>query len=121
MHVTEWSLREPAARAARVAALELLDRVHATRDRLDDASDLEAHLAWVHERRRSLRGDQRRGADWLLGHLEQRKTVCDAELRQIVDAEFGRATARVEAAMSEYTTSVVETEARFAAVAARLV
>ncbi|HEX3865881.1 MAG TPA: CHAD domain-containing protein [Gemmatimonadaceae bacterium] len=170
MHLTEWSLREPAGRATRVAALELLAKVRENRDRLDDTADaealhdfrvsvrrlrswlrafdslvsdtlpkkaskrlariahatgasrdLEVHLAWVDERKKTLRGEQRRGADWLTDILGQRKTDSDLELKQIVNAEFDRATQRVERSMSTYAASVVDVEVPFAAVASRLV
>ena len=162
-------MREPAGRAARVAALQLLARVRENRDRLDGAPDpealhdfrvstrrlrswlrafggllddtlsdksqrrlqriahatgasrdLEVHLAWVRERRPTLRGELRRGADWLIDNLERRKIACDLDLKQKIDSEFDRTVERIERAMSSYASSVVDPEARFAQVAARL-
>ncbi len=171
MHLEEWTLREPAGRAVRVAALELLSRVRANRERLDGSDsdpealhdfrvsvrrlrswlrafdgvlddtlaekpqqrlkriaqatggsrDLEVHLAWVNERQHVLRGRQRRGAEWLGERLAARKVASDLELKRMVESEFDRATSRIESAMSSFTSSVVDDEPRFAAVAARLV
>ncbi|MEO7085435.1 MAG: CHAD domain-containing protein [Gemmatimonadaceae bacterium] len=170
MRLSQWSLREPAGRAARAAALELLAKVRANRERLDDSKDVEAlhdfrvsvrrlrswlrafddafddtlsrkttrrlhriaqatsasrdlevHLAWAEERRRTLRGELRRGADWLIAHLAKRKAERDLDLRHTVDAEFDKAVRRTEHAMSRYTASVVDPETPFAAVAARLI
>ena len=44
--------------------------------------DLEVHITWVEDRRKALRGPSRRGADWLLSRLRERKCTvtssCDA-------------------------------------------
>ncbi|HEY9226370.1 MAG TPA: CHAD domain-containing protein [Gemmatimonadaceae bacterium] len=83
--------------------------------------DLEVHIAWVEERRKTLRGPRRAGADWLLERLNDRKLSCDAELRRVVDSTMDRVVARIDEAMRCYLTSVVDPEPTFTDVMSDLV
>jgi CHAD domain-containing protein len=78
--------------------------------RIADASaasrDLEVRIEWIDRSRRGLRGDERRGATWLLERLRQEKLDCDAELRRGLDDGFDNAVRRVEKAMSRYEARV---------------
>jgi CHAD domain-containing protein/CYTH domain-containing protein len=83
--------------------------------------DLEVHLEWVRERRKTLRKAQRPGAEWLLERLNARKAKCDLELRRAVDSYVDRVTRRIEKAMTSYVASVVDREPRLARTIADLV
>ena len=78
--------------------------------RLADATgasrDLEVRIEWIAGARRRLRGDERKGATWLIKRLRDEKLTCDAELRRILDDDFTKTTRRVEKAMSRYEARV---------------
>ena len=64
--------------------------------------DLEVHLAWLREQRRSLGRRQRPGLAWLLAHLHTRKEDADAVLEGDVDGRFQRLRSRLERALASY-------------------
>jgi len=64
--------------------------------------DLEVHLAWLREQRRSLGRRQRPGLAWLLAHLHTRKDDADAVLEDDVDGRFQRLRSRLERALASY-------------------
>lgn len=83
--------------------------------------DLEVHVAWVSESRRSLSDGSRAGATWLLRRLRQGKREADAEFRSVIDRKFDRAASDAEDALLRYEASVVDEGERFAAVAAEMI
>jgi len=64
--------------------------------------DLEVHLAWLTEQRRSLGRRQRAGLGWLLANLEERKAEADDVLDEDVDARFGRLESKLGRALRSY-------------------
>lgn len=64
--------------------------------------DLEVHLAWLREQRRSVGRRQRPGLSWLLARLTERKEDADAVLARDVDARFMRLNRRLGVAMATY-------------------
>jgi len=64
--------------------------------------DLEVHLAWLREQRRSLGRRQRPGLAWLLAHLHTLKEDADAVLEGDVDGRFQRLRSRLERALASY-------------------
>ena len=64
--------------------------------------DLEVHLAWLAEQRRSLGRRQRAGLNWLVANLEQRKSEADAVLQEDVDERFTRLDTRLRRALESY-------------------
>jgi CHAD domain-containing protein/CYTH domain-containing protein len=68
--------------------------------------DLEVHLAWLAEQRRSLGRRQRAGLAWLLSNLRERKEDADSVLEDDVDARFGRLETRLRRALGSYREKV---------------
>jgi CHAD domain-containing protein/CYTH domain-containing protein len=64
--------------------------------------DLEVHLAWLTEQRRSLGRRQRTGLNWLLANLQHRKAEADAVLSDDVDTRFARLESRLARALASY-------------------
>ena len=64
--------------------------------------DLEVHLAWLAEQRRSLGRRQRPGLRWLLTNLRERKAKADAVLEHDVDARFARLESKLHGALATY-------------------
>jgi len=64
--------------------------------------DLEVHLAWLSEQRRSLGRRQRPGLSWILANLKQQKTDADAVLARDVEARFGRLEKKLRKALESY-------------------
>src|SRR5215204_321090 len=64
--------------------------------------DLEVHLAWLREQRRSLGRRQRPGLAWLMANLHTRKEDADAVLEGDVDGRFQRLRSRLERALASY-------------------
>ncbi|HEY6826894.1 MAG TPA: CHAD domain-containing protein [Gemmatimonadaceae bacterium] len=82
--------------------------------------DLEVHIDWVNRARRQLKGEERKGATWLLKRLRDDKATCDAELRRVLDDAFDKTLRRVEKALSRYEARV-EGELSYADVAGEIV
>ena len=169
MTASSVPVTDPAKRAARVVALELLRDVLTARDRLDDPSDadamhdfrvalrrlrtwlrafrpvlrdtlrgkvmrrlgdiadatgasrdLEVRIEWIDRSRRQLRGDERKGASWLIKRLKQEKVEYDAELRRALDDNFDKTSRSVEKALSRYEARV-EGEPSYEEVAGEIV
>lgn len=68
--------------------------------------DLEVRIEWLDRARHQLRGEERKGATWLVKRLRQEKVTCDAELRRVLDDRFDKTARRVEKAMSRYEARV---------------
>jgi CHAD domain-containing protein len=83
--------------------------------------DLEVHVAWVSDARRSLSDSARVGATWLLQRLRRDKRGADADFRSVIDRKFDRAAEEAEEALSRYEASVTEDGERFAAAAAEMI
>src|SRR5215203_709986 len=64
--------------------------------------DLEVHLAWLREQRRSLGRRQRPGLAWLMANLHTRKEDADAVLEDDVEGRFTRLRAKLERALASY-------------------
>src|SRR4029453_1260559 len=64
--------------------------------------DLEVHLAWLTEQRRSLGRRQRAGLGWLLANLAERKAEADDVLDEDVGARFGRLESKLGRALRSY-------------------
>jgi CHAD domain-containing protein/CYTH domain-containing protein len=64
--------------------------------------DLEVHLAWLRDQRRSLGRRQRPGLTWLLGQLTASKEEADAVLERDVEGQFNRLRSRLEKALASY-------------------
>ena len=64
--------------------------------------DLEVHLAWLKEQRRSLGRRQRAGLDWLLDELESRKADADHVLAKDIDGRFTKLEGRLARALESY-------------------
>jgi len=169
MTASSVPVTDPAKRAARVVALELLRDVLTARDRLDDPSDadalhdfrvalrrlrtwlrafrpvlrdtlrgkvmrrlgdiadatgasrdLEVRIEWIDRSRRQLRGDERKGASWLIKRLKKEKVEYDAELRRALDDNFDKTSRSVEKALSRYEARV-EGEPSYEEVAGEIV
>ncbi|HVE34710.1 MAG TPA: CHAD domain-containing protein [Gemmatimonadaceae bacterium] len=82
--------------------------------------DLEVRIEWIDRSRRQLRGDERKGASWLIKRLRQEKVEYDAELRRALDDNFDKTTRRVEKALSRYEARV-EGEQSYEEVAGEIV
>jgi len=82
--------------------------------------DLEVHVDWVNRARRQLKGEERKGATWLIKRLRDEKATCDAELRRVLDDAFDKTLRRVEKALSRYEARV-EGELSYAEVAGEIV
>ena len=68
--------------------------------------DLEVHIAWLTEQRRSLGRTQRVGLNWLMNTLQSRKSDADAVLENDVQARFSRLSNKLERALSSYRETV---------------
>ncbi len=64
--------------------------------------DLEVHLAWLKEQRRSLGRRQRPGLDWLVAELERRKADADKALEKDIDGRFMRLESRLARVLESY-------------------
>ena len=64
--------------------------------------DLEVHLAWLREQRRSVGRRQRPGVAWLLDKLTEQKESADAVLETDVEDRFNRLRDRLERRLSSY-------------------
>ena len=67
-----------------------------------DSRDLEVHLAWLADQRRSLGRRQRAGLDWLVTEMERKKADADRVLEKDVDGRFTRLEARLARALESY-------------------
>ena len=67
-----------------------------------DSRDLEVHLAWLADQRRSLGRRQRAGLDWLVTEMERKKADADHILEKDVDGRFTRLEARLARALESY-------------------
>jgi len=67
-----------------------------------DSRDLEVHLSWLGDQRRSLGRRQRAGLDWLVSQMERKKTDADHALEKDVDGRFTRLEARLARALESY-------------------
>jgi len=67
-----------------------------------DSRDLEVHLAWLADQRRSLGRRQRAGLDWLVSEMESRKADADRVLEKDVDGRFTRLETRLARALESY-------------------
>jgi CHAD domain-containing protein/CYTH domain-containing protein len=67
-----------------------------------DSRDLEVHLAWLGDQRRSLGRRQRAGLDWLVSQMEHKKAEADHALEKDVDGRFTRLEARLARALEFY-------------------
>jgi CHAD domain-containing protein len=83
--------------------------------------DLEVHVEWVENARRSLSDNARVGATWLLQRLRRDKREADADFRSVIGERFDRAAEDAEAGLSRYQASVEEEGERFAATAADMI
>jgi CHAD domain-containing protein/CYTH domain-containing protein len=68
--------------------------------------DLEVHIAWLTEQRRSLGRTQRVGLNWLMNTLQSRKSDADAVLENDVQARFSKLRNKLERALSSYRETV---------------
>lgn len=68
--------------------------------------DLEVHLGWLADQRRSLGRRQRAGLKWLVGAFEARKTEADAVLEDDVDDRFTKLETKLRRALTTYRESV---------------
>ena len=82
--------------------------------------DLEVRIEWIDRSRRQLRGDERKGASWLIKRLRQEKAEYDAELRRALDDNFDKTIRRVDKALSRYEARV-EGERSYEEVAGEIV
>jgi CHAD domain-containing protein/CYTH domain-containing protein len=64
--------------------------------------DLEVHLSWLVEQRRSLGRRQRPGLSWILANLRQQKTEADSLLQHDVGSRFGRLESKLRKALETY-------------------
>lgn len=64
--------------------------------------DIEVHVAWLADQRKSLRRRERAGLRWLLANLEERKIEADALLAHDVDARFGKLRRKLGRALASY-------------------
>jgi CHAD domain-containing protein/CYTH domain-containing protein len=64
--------------------------------------DLEVHLAWLTEQRRSLGRRQRPGLDWLVTEIESRKADADSVLEKDIDGRFMKLESRLARALESY-------------------
>jgi CHAD domain-containing protein/CYTH domain-containing protein len=64
--------------------------------------DLEVHLDWLANQRRSLGRRQRAGLKWLMSELEQQKADADTVLAKDVDGRFQRLEKRLTRALEAY-------------------
>jgi CHAD domain-containing protein len=83
--------------------------------------DLEVHVAWVSNARRSLSDTARVGASWLLQRLRRDKRDADANFRSVIDRKFDRAAEDAEDVLSRYEASVTEDGDCFADAAAEMI
>jgi len=67
-----------------------------------DSRDLEVHLAWLADQRRSLGRRQRAGLDWLIAELDRRKDDADRVLAKDVDGRFTRLEIKLTRALESY-------------------
>src|SRR6476469_6390304 len=79
---------------------KLVRRLGEIADATGASRDLEVRIEWIDRSRRQLRGDERKGASWLIKRLKQEKVENDAELRRALDDNFDKTTRRVEKALS---------------------
>ena len=68
--------------------------------------DLEVHIAWLTEQRRSLGRAQRVGLTWLMNNLQGRKSDADAVLENDVQGRFSKLSNKLERALSSYRETV---------------
>ena len=67
-----------------------------------DSRDLEVHLGWLADQRRSLGRRQRAGLDWLVLEMKDRKADADRVLAKDVDGRFTRLETRLARALESY-------------------
>ena len=67
-----------------------------------DSRDLEVHLAWLADQRRSLGRRQRAGLDWLVSQMKDKKADADRVLEKDVDGRFTRLESRLARALESY-------------------
>ena len=68
--------------------------------------DLEVHIAWLTEQKRSLGRTQRIGLSWLMNALQSRKSQADAVLENDVQGRFSKLSNKLERALSSYRETV---------------
>ena len=64
--------------------------------------DLEVHLSWLVEQRRSLGRRQRPGLSWILANLRQQKAKADSLLQHDVGGRFGRLDSKLRKSLETY-------------------
>jgi CHAD domain-containing protein/CYTH domain-containing protein len=75
-------------------------------DATRESRDLEVHVAWAREQVSGLPADQAAGVHWLLGLMEQRRSLADASLVEVIDRRFDSAIERLEQRLGRYRTVV---------------
>src|SRR5262249_37623736 len=67
------------------------------------ARDTEVQIEWIGKQRTALQGRKRRGLEWMVEWLVQRKTAAYADVRKQVAAEFDAFAVKVERRLRCYT------------------
>ena len=67
-----------------------------------DSRDLEVHLAWLSDQRRSLGRRQRQGLDWLISEMESKKEDADRVLAKDIDGRFTRLELKLARTLESY-------------------
>ena len=86
------------ARVLLVTREALRDLAHDT----GDSRDLDVHLAWHSDQRRSLGRRQRPGLDWLIGEMENKKDDADRVLAKDIDGRFTRLELKLTRTLESY-------------------
>jgi CHAD domain-containing protein/CYTH domain-containing protein len=75
-------------------------------DATRESRDLEVHIAWAREQATGLLADQSAGVHWLLGLMEQKRSLADASLAEVVERRFDPTVERLERQLGRYRTVV---------------
>jgi CHAD domain-containing protein len=85
------------------------------------ARDTEVQIEWLTEQRGALNPRHRRGLEWMLEWLEQRKAAAYDDVRRQVAADFDAFAQKIDRRLRRYTATLAEEPARFGVVTAQLV
>lgn len=88
------------------AARKLVKRLGAIADITTDSRDIEVHLEWLADQRRTMTPVARAGATWLSRALASKKVRADELFRAAVAEDYAEASARLRKKLSRYPVAV---------------
>jgi CHAD domain-containing protein/CYTH domain-containing protein len=88
------------------AGRKIRRRLSIISDATRESRDLEVHIAWAKEQTVGLLGEQSAGVHWLLGLMEQKRSLANSSLAEVLERRFERTLERLEKRLGRYRTVV---------------